>query len=323
VATNTAGKFDIAISNTSLNLAFRDETATANGSTQANAEIAFDANGDGFVDETVSGFSNFFGLNDFFVDNLTDNVWESDVQASSYVSAGGTLTFRDSTGLIGTLTVGANSSLSSIVTAINNDATLSQTFTAGMIPDGSGERIRISHTNGSSFQLTDGNNETVLSGAGIDLADVRTSTTLSVRNDILTNPGEIATGTVQWDAERGTAGEYFMSTADETTVAAMASALTSTTNFSVAGGLSNVSNTFSQRAASIIATNANLANDNERDISSQRALQESLVFKQTSEAGVNLDEELANLIIFEQAFSASARVISTINDMFDALERIV
>ncbi len=102
VATNTAGKFDIAISNTSLNLAFRDETATANGSTQANAEIAFDANGDGFVDETVSGFSNFFGLNDFFVDSLTDNVWESDVQASSYVSAGGTLTFRDSTGLIGT-----------------------------------------------------------------------------------------------------------------------------------------------------------------------------------------------------------------------------
>lgn len=323
VATNTAGKFDIAISNTSLNLAFRDETATANGSTQANAEIAFDANGDGFVDETVAGFSNFFGLNDFFVDSLTDNVWESDVQASSYVTAGGTLTFRDSTGLIGTLTVGANSSLSSIVTAINNDSTLSQTFTAGMIPDGSGERIRISHNNGSSFQLTDGNNETVLSGAGIDLADVRTSTTLSVRSDILSNPGGIATGTVQWDAARGNAGEYFMSSADETTVAAMATALTGTTNFSVAGGLSNVSNTFSQRAASIIATNSSLANDNERDISSQRALQESLVFKQTSEAGVNLDEELANLIIFEQAFSASARVISTINDMFDALERIV
>jgi flagellar hook-associated protein 1 FlgK len=192
-----------------------------------------------------------------------------------------------------------------------------------MIPDGSGERIRISHNNGSSFQLTDGNNETILSGAGIDLADVRTSTTLSVRSDILSNPGGIATGTVQWDAARGNAGEYFMSTADETTVAAMAAALTGTTNFSVAGGLSNVSNTFSQRAASIIATNANLANDNERDISSQRALQESLVFKQTSEAGVNLDEELANLIIFEQAFSASARVISTINDMFDALERIV
>lgn len=323
VSTDTSGKFNIAISNTSLNLSFRDETGSADGSTQASAEIAYDSNGDGFVDETVSGFSNFFGLNDFFVDNLTDNVWESDVQASSYVSAGGTLSFRDSTGLIGTLAVGTNSSLEAIAAAINADSTLSQTFTAGIIPDGSGERIRISHNNGSSFQLTDGNNETLLSGAGIGLADVRTSTVLEVRSDILTNPGAIATGSVQWDAARGSAGEYYMSTADETTIESIASALSGTTNFSVAGGLSNVSNTFSQRAAAIIATNASLANDNERDISSQRALQESLVFKQTSEAGVNLDEELANLIIFEQAFSASARVISTINDMFDALESIV
>lgn len=323
VSTDTSGKFNIAVSNTSLNLAFRDETATADGSTQANAEIAFDANGDGFVDETVSGFSSFFGLNDLFVDNLTDNVWESDVQSSTYVSTGGTLTFRDSTGLIGTLTVGANSSLATISAAINADTTLSQTFTAGIIPDGSGERLRISHNNGSSFQLTDGNNETVLSGAGIDLADVRVSTTLSVRSDILSNPSNLATGAVLWDAARGPAGEYLMSTADETTIASIATALQGTTDFKVAGGLSNVSNTFSQRAAAIVATNASLANDNERDIDSQRSLQESLVFKQTADSGVNLDEELANLIIFEQAFSASARVISTINDMFDALERIV
>lgn len=323
VSTDTSGKFNIAISNNSLSLAFRDETATAAGSAQAGAEIAYDANGDGFVDETVSGFSNFFGLNDLFVDNLTENVWESDVQAPSYVSSAGTMSFRDSTGSIGTLTVGANSSLSDIAAAINADLTLSQTFTAGIIPDGSGERIRISHNNGSSFQLTDGNNETVLSGAGIDLADVRVSTVLEVRSDILSNPGGLATGAVQWDASRGPSGEYLMSAADETTIASIAAALSGTTSFSVAGGLSSVSNTFSQRAAAIVATNASLANDNERDTTSQRALQESLVFKQTSESGVNLDEELANLIIFEQAFSASARVISTINDMFDALERIV
>lgn len=323
VSTDTSGKFNIAISNTNLNLAFRDETATADGSTQGSAEIAFDANGDGFVDQTVSGFSSFFGLNDLFVDNLTDNVWESDVQSSTYVSTGGTLTFRDSTGLIGTLTVGANSSLTDISNAINNDTTLSQTFTAGIIPDGNGQRLRISHNNGSSFQLTDGNNETVLSGAGIDVADVRVSSVLAVRSDILANPGGLATGAVQWDAARGTNGEYFMSTADETTIASIAAALTGTSAFKVAGGLSSVSNTFSQRASAIVATNASLANDNQRDIDSQRSLQESLVFKQKSDSGVNLDEELANLIIFEQAFSASARVISTINDMFDALERIV
>jgi len=37
---------------------------------------------------------------------------------------------------------------------------------------------------------------------------------------------------------------------------------------------------------------------------------------------VNLDEELANLILFEQAYSAAARIVSVIQRMFDALERI-
>ncbi|HBT42816.1 MAG TPA: hypothetical protein DEB21_12575, partial [Rhodospirillaceae bacterium] len=39
--------------------------------------------------------------------------------------------------------------------------------------------------------------------------------------------------------------------------------------------------------------------------------------------GVNLDEELADLIVFEQAFSAAARVISVIQEMIDRLEQAV
>ncbi len=323
VTVTAGGGMDIAISNTSLNLAFRDETATADGSTQEDVQISYDANGDGFADETISGFSNFFGFNDFFVDNLSDNVWESDVQVSSFVTAGGTLTFRDATGLIGTFTVSANQSLEDLATAINLDTTIAATFTAAVVPDGSGQRLRISHDNGSSFQLTDGNNETVLSGMGLDIADVRLAGTLAVRSDIVTTPGLIATGTPQWDAARGTNGEYFMSVADDTIAEAMAAEMTTGGSFPVSGGLPSVTSTYSQRAAAIVATNASLANDNARDIETQESLQQSLVFKQQADSGVNLDEEMANLIIFEQAFSAAARVITTINEMFDALERAV
>ena len=35
--------------------------------------------------------------------------------------------------------------------------------------------------------------------------------------------------------------------------------------------------------------------------------------------GVNLDEELANTIIYQNAYSASARVITVANQFFDAL----
>jgi flagellar hook-associated protein 1 len=35
-------------------------------------------------------------------------------------------------------------------------------------------------------------------------------------------------------------------------------------------------------------------------------------------SGVSLDEEAANLIRYQRAFEAAARVVTTINEMFDA-----
>ena len=43
---------------------------------------------------------------------------------------------------------------------------------------------------------------------------------------------------------------------------------------------------------------------------------------QTSVSGVDLDEETSNLVIFQHAYQASARVISTINDVLDTLIRM-
>ena len=40
---------------------------------------------------------------------------------------------------------------------------------------------------------------------------------------------------------------------------------------------------------------------------------------QTSVGGVDLDEETSNLVIYQHAYQASARVISTINDILDTL----
>ena len=319
----SSGQFDISLNTTSLGLAFRDQTATADGSSTGDAEIAYDSNGDGVIDETVSGFSYFFGLNDFFVDNLADNVWESDVLAGTYTASASTLTFRDATGSIGSLTIAAGTSLEDIVTQVSNDSTLSQNVTAAVVPDGSGYRIRFSHNSGSSMQITQASGNTFLSNAGIDIADVRISSTLTVRTDIKNTPSKMSVGAPQWDSTRGTAGEYLMSIADETVAEQIAEALTSTTSFDVSGGLPTSSLTFAERAATIVSTNATLANTHERNESAQRSLTESLELQFESERGVNLDEEMSNLIVFEQAFASSARIITTIQRMFDALERVI
>lgn len=49
---------------------------------------------------------------------------------------------------------------------------------------------------------------------------------------------------------------------------------------------------------------------------------QQLTSQQGSESGVSIDEETANLIRYQQAYSAAARVISTINDLYSMLMNI-
>lgn len=315
------GKMEINLNSTSLNLAFRDQSATANGSTAEDAVIAFDANGDNVVDETVSGFSNFFGLNDFFVDGLAENVHESNVINSNFTAPASTLSIRDATGLIGTtVAITAGDSLTDIATAINLTAV---GVTATVVPDGSGFRLRISHDSGASMTVTQASSNTLLTSLGMHVADVRVSATLDVRSDIKITPANIASGAVQWDANRGASGEYLTSVADDTTADAMAKTLTSTNGFDTAGGISGTDMTFAKYGAAILSLNASNVNENEGNRIYQQSLTESLQLKSDNVRGVNLDEEMSNLIVFEQSYSAAARLITVIQNMFDALDRAV
>ena len=325
---NSESKLQIDLNTTSFNLVFRDEVATADGSAAADATIQFDSNGDGNNDETAKGFSSFFGLNDFFVDNLADNLYESDVVEPGYLAGAATLTFHDAT-TIGTsnslsgassITVAAGTSLTDLATLITNNVT---NLTAAVIPDGSGVRLRISHSQGASFTVTQASNDTLLSDIDLHAGDVRTAGVLSVRNDIVLEPSKVTTGMAQFDSNIGASGKYFMSVADNTVAQQMATAFNTTTTFDRSGGLSSLNHTLTQYSAEILSTNANLVGINERNVDTQRSLSEALQFKSDSLRGVNLDEEMADLIVFEQAFAAAARVISVIQNMMETLERAI
>ena len=322
VAISTTSKLDINLNTPAINLSFRDETATTNGSTLEDAVIAFDANGDGTTDENVNGFSNFFGFNDFFVDNLVENIYESNVLVSTFTASSSALTFRDASGTLtgSPLTVAAGTSLEDLATLITNSVT---DVTATIVTDGSGVRLRISHDNGSSMTVTQAAGNTFLTDINLHLADVRVAGTLNVRADIASTPAKLSTGAVLWDADRGAAGEYFMSIGENSVIDALAEAFSASNQFDTAGGLATAKTTFAEFATKIVSENARLAATNESSIDRQRSLTESLQFKSDSARGVNLDEELSNLIIFEQAFAAAARVISVIQRMFETLERVI
>ena len=326
VSIDNEGEFNIELNSTSLYLAFRDEAASANGSTAADAEIGFDADGDGTVDETVSGFSNFFGLNDFFVDGMSRNMHESDVMAAGFTASATTLRFVDGTSTLPlsagadvTLAITAGSTLTEIATSITNGVA---NVTASVIPDGAGFRLRIAHDNGSDLEVT-ATTGTLLTTIGMHRTDSSVSTALDVRADILNSPSKVSSGAIQWDAAIGASGEYQTSLGDDTTVQALAEQFDAAITFKTAGGIGEISTSFSQYGAAIVSRNASLADTNESQWVIDDTLTRSLQNKSDTFRGVNLDEEMSNLILFEQAYAAAARVVSVIQKMFDVLDRTV
>ena len=326
--TNTTnGKMSINLNTASSYVMFRDETATANGSTAQDASITFDSNGalaGGTTTET--GFSNFFGLNDFYVDKLPDNIHDSRILDSTYtLGTASTLSFHNAVSGAGATIGGATVSLTSgmtldqIVSAINNTANVG--VTASKVPEGDGFRLRISEKSGTDMVITSTNNFD--SDVGLKSSNVRASTQMQVRADIISSPGKISRGTLQWDSAKGASGEYIMSSADASAVQAMNAKLAQSTQFSKAGGLAALNVNLTTFSTSIISYSASQANTNHTEFTYQQTLTTSLQAKSDNFRGVNLDEEMTNLMVFQQAYGAAARIISTVQKMFEALENVI
>lgn len=73
---------------------------------------------------------------------------------------------------------------------------------------------------------------------------------------------------------------------------------------------------FARRIVSVQAAQAQNASDN---ASAQSMVSDALQQKFDSETGVNIDNEMSNLIVFQNAYAANARVITTVKQLFDVL----
>jgi flagellar hook-associated protein 1 FlgK len=89
------------------------------------------------------------------------------------------------------------------------------------------------------------------------------------------------------------------------------------------GGLPGSSTTPSRYVSDLTAqVGAESAQAQNREAATQ-ALVEDLEFRRGAVSGVNLDEELAKLVLYQQAYSVSARLISITNDLFGELVNMV
>ncbi|WP_340118617.1 flagellar hook-associated protein FlgK [Pelagibius sp. 7325] len=141
------------------------------------------------------------------------------------------------------------------------------------------------------------------------------SSTVQVRQSIVDDPSYLSRGML-----RGTAPNLTLGVGDNEIAQQLADAFGENFDYaSVANGPSAVSTTFSGYAGVILSFNASQAAAADSTLEYQTFFFENLQAQYQSEAGVNLDEELANMTIFQNAYNASARLIQAVDEMFDTL----
>ena len=79
------------------------------------------------------------------------------------------------------------------------------------------------------------------------------------------------------------------------------------------------SGNLAQVATDFITSQSLLRANAEDALSSETTLQQTLQTKLSSESGVNVDDEVAQLSVLQNAYAANARVLQTSQDMFTTL----
>ena len=189
--------------------------------------------------------------------------------------------------------------------------------------------------NGTSVDLTDNLTDSNLSGSGgtlgslLGLYDSTTgqgqiatysSTLDTVANQLATTVNSAISGA---DAAGATASPFFTGTTAATIAvnpAVTASATSPPYTGAEANAVANLSGGTAQQSYNAFVTQvgSDVASAQNAQTTSQSLLT-AISNQRQSISGVSLDEEMTNLIQYQQAYQASARVMSTINDTFSSL----
>ncbi len=87
--------------------------------------------------------------------------------------------------------------------------------------------------------------------------------------------------------------------------------------------MSSNSSSFNEFYSSVVGKVGSLAQMTKNNGEHSALVAEQLQLKQESVSGVSIDEEMTNLIRFQQAYSASARIISKVDELLDNIIRMV
>lgn len=326
----TVGSFTTAL-NTALG---------ANGSASfSNGQLSIAATGSNGIlvqDDTTTpslrgttGFSQFFGLNDLFKSQVP-SITATGLAAgdASGITAGGviSLSLKGPDGDVVrnvSITTTAGQTVGNIVTALNTAMGGGATFTLNS--DGSistatsalypGYTLNV--TGDTTQRGTTGMSFTQIFGMGAN-AQASQAIGFALTPAVSANPARLGFASPAI-TPASVAGDTVVSAGDNAGAIALQNVITKTQAFQAAGGIAAQATSLSDYAASFyqnVSTQSNAVTANQT--TQDDRLNEAKA-RIASDSGVNLDEELTSLTTYQQAYAAGARLLSVVDQMYQAL----
>jgi len=280
-------------------------------------------------DRAGRSFSHFFGMNDLLTAR-EPGLFETGVTGTDAhnIAPGGTVEFavNDRFGREVrrfTLDTTATSSFDDLVAALNDPSALGGLFSVSL--DGDGELQITPDSQRNDLDLRVVNDTTDVAGTGIGLAEMfgigtrfRADAARDFRivESVPANAGLLATARLDLAAGVGDVG---LAKGDQSGALELQKLENTLIETDDAGELAGQTRALGAFNAAVLANFGVMAERVAGAQESNGSLQAELVQRQQSVSGVNIDEELANLVIFQNSYSAAARVLSSVQELFDSL----
>ncbi len=283
-------------------------------------------------DRGGSGFSQFFGMNDLVetqaqgVPNYDTGLTNTSVQGFTGAT---TLEFvGPNNNVAGQFTLNFNqpplnnpaSTMSDVLNALNAPTALGNIATFSL--DANGALVATPKPGYAGYQAAVVNDTSNRAGTGVSFSSffgvggsypASAALDFSVNSNIVANPANLALAQVD------SSGTPALAVGDGSGAMNLQAVALQPVSIPAAGGIAANNSTLSDYVAQILAGAGNAAAQAQTQTTNAQALQTELQTRVSSVSGVNLDEELSNMVVFQNAYSASARIITTVNQLFQVL----
>lgn len=278
------------------------------------------------------GLAQFFGMNDLITSTSPSSfaTGVAGAQTHGFTAGGQTdFTLRATDGSIirkFSITMGG-SSFNDIVSNLNTQAGGAATFSLDangklvMTPSASTPNARLEVTNDTTARGATGISLTQFFGMGTAMRQNQ-ALNLAVRSDINVNSSKMALARL--DLSPTTAvGDTVLGISDNRGALRLAAVANNSFTWPQSGQLASGSMSIAEYVSQFVGAQADMANAAESERVYRQDVSEEVNARRTAAEGVNLDEELSNMMVFQQAYNASARLMTTVQQMYETLLNVI